>query len=107
MSESAQSVEWRVFATVIDGEEFVVVLGADNAVAFPRWCPHQQADLAMGSVFRGALKCPHHGFMFNIESGRGVNCRYDVVSRRVELVGEEWKIIYNEKSEAEERGRVS
>lgn len=82
---------WTVTAAVIDGEDVVVIEGGERPMALPRWCPHQQADLAAGAVFRGAVKCPHHGFMFDSKSGRGINCHFDVVARVVELVEGVWR----------------
>jgi nitrite reductase/ring-hydroxylating ferredoxin subunit len=39
-----------------------------------RWCPHSDGDLAKGRVLGKALKCPLHGFMYSVDTGRGVNC---------------------------------
>jgi nitrite reductase/ring-hydroxylating ferredoxin subunit len=61
-------------AVTVEGVELVVLRQGDRYVAMDRWCPHSYADLAQGRVLGKALKCPLHGFMYSVDTGRGVNC---------------------------------
>lgn len=49
----------------------VTALGAE-VVAFAAECPHAAANLAHGSLHRGRIVCPEHGWKFDIRSGRTV-----------------------------------
>jgi nitrite reductase/ring-hydroxylating ferredoxin subunit len=62
-------------AIEVGGEELVLVRAGERYVAMDRWCPHQEGDLAQGRVLGGTLKCPLHGYMFSLDTGRGLNCR--------------------------------
>jgi nitrite reductase/ring-hydroxylating ferredoxin subunit len=61
-------------AVEVGGVELVVLRQGERYVALDRWCPHAEGDLAKGRVLGKALKCPLHGFMFNLDHGRGINC---------------------------------
>jgi len=61
-------------AVEVDGIELVVLRHGDRYVAMDRWCPHSAGDLARGRLLGKALKCPLHGFMYSVDTGRGVNC---------------------------------
>lgn len=39
-------------------------------IAFARHCPHAAADLADGSLHRGRISCPDHGWKFDVCTGR-------------------------------------
>ena len=48
--------------------------------AFSAVCPHAAADLGDGRFFDGQVKCPDHGYTFDIRTGRatwpeGEGCR--------------------------------
>lgn len=73
-----------------NGTEWVVVVAHGAAVS--RWCPHQDADLARGSVVGPALKCPLHGFLFESRTGRGMNCRLTTESRPAALLDGHWHV---------------
>jgi 3-phenylpropionate/trans-cinnamate dioxygenase ferredoxin subunit len=61
-------------AVEVEGVELVVLRQGDRYVAMDRWCPHSDGDLAKGRVLGKALKCPLHGFMYSVDTGRGLNC---------------------------------
>lgn len=42
----------------------------DQIVAFSRTCPHAAADLSGGSLARGRVTCPDHGWKFDLKTGR-------------------------------------
>jgi nitrite reductase/ring-hydroxylating ferredoxin subunit len=58
----------------VEGVELVLLRQGDRYVAMDRWCPHSDGDLAKGRLLGKALKCPLHGFMYSVDTGRGVNC---------------------------------
>ena len=58
----------------VEGVELVLLRQGERYVAMDRWCPHSDGDLAQGRLLGKALKCPLHGFMYSVDTGRGVNC---------------------------------
>lgn len=70
----------------IRGIEALVTRVGDRLYAFSDVCPHAAADLGEGRVFQGQVKCPDHGYTFDVRTGRaswppGEGChltRYDV-----------------------------
>lgn len=42
----------------------------DQIVAFSQTCPHAAADLSGGSLARGRVTCPDHGWKFDLKTGR-------------------------------------
>lgn len=42
----------------------------DQIVVFGRTCPHAAADLSAGSLARGRVTCPDHGWKFDLKTGR-------------------------------------
>lgn len=68
---SAEAVRENEMTTVSAGSEQIVLTRLDGQiVAFARICPHAAADLAAGSLSRGRVTCPDHGWKFDIRSGR-------------------------------------
>jgi nitrite reductase/ring-hydroxylating ferredoxin subunit len=61
-------------AVTVNGEDLIILRHGERYVAINRWCPHQGGDLAAGRVLGKAIKCPLHGFMFSMDTGRGLNC---------------------------------
>jgi len=61
-------------AVSIHGNDIIIFRYGGHYVAMDRWCPHQNGDLGQGRVLGKAIKCPLHGFMFSVETGRGTNC---------------------------------
>jgi nitrite reductase/ring-hydroxylating ferredoxin subunit len=62
-------------AVRIAGERIVLVRHNGRCAAMDRFCPHESGDLSKGRILANALKCPLHGFMYGLETGRGINCR--------------------------------
>ncbi len=58
----------------VEDTELVLFRYGDTLVAMDRWCPHRQGDMVAGHVVGRMLKCPVHGFMFSVDTGRGLNC---------------------------------
>jgi nitrite reductase/ring-hydroxylating ferredoxin subunit len=68
---SAESVQPDQIVTVTLGAHDVIVTRlADGLVAFSATCPHAAADLSEGSLHRGRITCPEHGWKFDIRTGR-------------------------------------
>ena len=66
-----------------------------DLVAFSNVCPHAAADLSQGRLARGQIKCPDHGYTFDVRSGRatwpvGEGCR--LFRYPVEVVGGEIRV---------------
>jgi nitrite reductase/ring-hydroxylating ferredoxin subunit len=40
--------------------------------AVSAFCPHAAADLRQGSLYRGRLECPNHGYRFDVATGCAV-----------------------------------
>ncbi|HEU4734088.1 MAG TPA: Rieske (2Fe-2S) protein [Kofleriaceae bacterium] len=57
-------VTWPVIVTRIDGA----------LAAVPGVCPHEDVALAGGELHGHALRCPGHGYEFDLRTGR---CRHD------------------------------
>jgi len=49
-----------------------VVRTADGLRALDGICPHQGGPLTEGNICDGALRCPWHGYDFNLDTGAGV-----------------------------------
>lgn len=54
----------------IDGRSLIVTLVKDHLSAFSARCPHAAGDLAAGTLYRGRVDCPVHGWRFDVLSGR-------------------------------------
>jgi nitrite reductase/ring-hydroxylating ferredoxin subunit len=73
-------VSWPVIVTRIDGELF----------ACPGVCPHEDVELSSGELTGSVIKCPGHGYEFDLRSGRCLHDR-ELTLRRypVTVVGDE------------------
>ena len=57
-------VTWPVIVTRVAGE----------LVAVPGVCPHEDVELAAGTLTGHTITCPGHGYQFDLQSGR---CPHD------------------------------
>jgi nitrite reductase/ring-hydroxylating ferredoxin subunit len=55
---------------VTNGERIIITRLADGLYAFSAICPHAAGDLGNGSLYRGRIDCPDHGYRFDVRSGR-------------------------------------
>ncbi|MDX1665281.1 MAG: Rieske (2Fe-2S) protein [Candidatus Promineifilaceae bacterium] len=53
-------------------DKVIVTRVRGELVAFSTICPHAAADLSKGRLRRGQIKCPDHGYLFDVVSGRAV-----------------------------------
>jgi 3-phenylpropionate/trans-cinnamate dioxygenase ferredoxin component len=60
----------RITAVQVDGRPLILtrVDGVIHAVSAR--CPHAAADLTKGSLYRGRIECPDHGYRFDVRTGR-------------------------------------
>jgi nitrite reductase/ring-hydroxylating ferredoxin subunit len=66
-------VEFPVAARV-DGEDIIIFRVGGRLRGIQRSCPHEDADLLAGKLIGDMIKCPHHGFIFRLSDGKGMNC---------------------------------
>ena len=64
----------------VAGKTAVITRAQGELVAFSNVCPHAAADLSKGRLFDGQIKCPDHGYTFDVRTGRatwpqGEGCR--------------------------------
>jgi nitrite reductase (NADH) small subunit len=45
-----------------------------SIVGFARRCPHQGADLSLGTIGKDTITCPYHNLHFDLETGASA-CR--------------------------------
>ena len=67
--------EFPIAATVA-GEDIVIFRIGDNYRGAQRLCPHKDGDFVRRGKVMGngrMLRCELHGFIFNLDSGKGVN----------------------------------
>ena len=63
-------------ATTVDGEDIVIFRIGDGYRGAQRLCPHKDGDFVRRGKIMGngrMLRCELHGFIFNLDSGKGVN----------------------------------
>ena len=54
----------------VAGEEVLLVRHGGRVHAVGAWCPHEDAEMALGWVKAGCIHCPLHGSYFELDSGR-------------------------------------
>lgn len=54
----------------VAGKTAVITRAQGELVAFSNVCPHAAADLSKGRLFDGQIKCPDHGYTFDVRTGR-------------------------------------
>lgn len=60
---------------IIGDQEIALIVVGGRIVAIERKCPHEGANLDEGQVFaEKVIKCPLHGFIFDLATGKGLNC---------------------------------
>lgn len=87
---AAASVEAGSMTLVNAGGKTAVLTRVQGQlIAFSNVCPHAAADLSQGRLFDGQVKCPDHGYTFDLQSGRatwpeGEGCRLMRFTAKVE-----------------------
>jgi nitrite reductase/ring-hydroxylating ferredoxin subunit len=72
------------------GRDVVVLREGDEYRAIDRWCLHEKGDLGEGMMFGKHIKCPVHGYIFDLVKGQCLN-HFAMVARvyEVEIHGNE------------------
>jgi toluene monooxygenase system ferredoxin subunit len=66
--------EGEMKAFTVDGTEIVIVHAAGGELrAIQSVCPHQEVELAEGSLEGAVLTCRMHLWQFDVRTGKGVN----------------------------------
>jgi nitrite reductase/ring-hydroxylating ferredoxin subunit len=77
---AVEGVTWPVIITIVDGE----------LIACPGVCPHEDVALGDGDLVGSQIRCPGHGYLFDLPTGR---CAHDpgLVLRRYPItrIGDE------------------
>jgi nitrite reductase/ring-hydroxylating ferredoxin subunit len=63
-------------ACTVDGADMVVFQNGDSYCGVQRLCPHQDADFVRCGMVMGngtMLRCRLHGWVFKLDTGKGVN----------------------------------
>ena len=53
----------------VSGQVVLLTRSGGSLVAFSSICPHAAADLSKGRFVRGQVKCPDHGYTFDVRTG--------------------------------------
>lgn len=62
-----------IAVAVADGIDVVILRQDDVYRAVDRWCPHEDGDLGEGMMFGKDIKCPVHGYIFDLTKGQCIN----------------------------------
>ena len=61
----------RVYPLTVGERQVALVRGEEGWHALDGRCPHQGGPLGEGTVCDGALRCPWHGYDFDLKTGKG------------------------------------
>ena len=53
----------------IDAHELLLIQDDNQRYLIESRCPHRRAELIHGSVHQGRIRCPMHGYEFDLHSG--------------------------------------
>ena len=84
-------IEAEGFAIVqaADGREIVLLKSDGQLRAIDRLCPHEDGDMGECSMVGAHIKCPVHGYIFDLSNGRCLNRQgYDAQIYEVEVDGD-------------------
>jgi 3-phenylpropionate/trans-cinnamate dioxygenase ferredoxin subunit len=83
----------RIVRVRVGAVAILVIQNGNEILACERACPHEQADLGLGSVRDGRLQCPRHQASFGLKDGNispGWTCRALQVFQVRQHVGHVW-----------------
>jgi 3-phenylpropionate/trans-cinnamate dioxygenase ferredoxin subunit len=63
-------ISQTVVCARVTGVDLILVWKDGRAVACERICPHEQADLSLGHMSGGRLRCPRHAASFDLSNGQ-------------------------------------
>ena len=73
----------RVYALAVGDHQVALVRTESGLHALNGRCPHQGGPLGEGTLCDGALRCPWHGYDFDLKSGKGVGNEHIVETLEV------------------------
>ena len=56
----------------VAGRDVVLTRQEGRLCAFDAECPHREGSLSRGRISDGNIRCPVHGYEFDVKTGRGV-----------------------------------
>jgi nitrite reductase/ring-hydroxylating ferredoxin subunit len=62
-----------IATAVAEGQEIVILKQDDGYRAVDRWCPHEEGDMGEGMMYGKNIKCPVHGYIFDLAIGQCIN----------------------------------
>ena len=71
------------YIAILDGREIIVTRLAGTVCAVDAECPHRQGSLLKGRLDNGMIRCPVHGYEFDLRTGQGVGNNEILESIRV------------------------
>ena len=80
----------------LGGQLFVVADLDGDLVAYPALCPHQLGPLADADLVNGSVRCPWHGYEFDVRTGEcltGQSCRLRDRPQVLEREGSIWLVL--------------
>jgi nitrite reductase/ring-hydroxylating ferredoxin subunit len=69
----SELITFGIATVSVDGQDIVILSEGDGYRAIDRWCPHEDGDLGEGIVFGKHIKCPVHGYIFELAKGQCLN----------------------------------
>ncbi|MCI0395465.1 MAG: Rieske (2Fe-2S) protein [Chloroflexi bacterium] len=60
----------QITAVEIAGRPLILTRWQGRVYAFSARCPHAAGDLSQGTLYRGRIDCPGHGYRFDVATGR-------------------------------------
>ena len=70
---SDEDVQEAVLTTLTaGGREILLTRVGGTLCAIDGACPHRGAPLASGRIQEGAIRCPQHGYEFDLRTGKGI-----------------------------------
>lgn len=68
-------------------QELLLIHEEGETRLMQRRCPHADFPLDRCTVSRGELRCPGHGLMFSLRSGRCLSANYQLKQYRIDYDG--------------------
>ena len=68
--DAAAVTAGTLYTAEVAGKTAIITRVQGELLAFSSVCPHAAADLSKGRLFDGQIKCPDHGYTFDVRTGR-------------------------------------
>ena len=83
VGKASDFVEGKVNALAVGEKQVALVREGGALFALDGRCPHQGGPLGEGNVCEGALRCPWHGYDFELKTGKGRGNEHAVEALKV------------------------